>query len=94
MGLVNDNYATLEKYYSHEIVPILNGRKISLCPNNWMFFDLALARIVSPQDYCKVKLILLEHTHEYFARMGSYYSYDHSMFYSKLEEVFTLFGER
>lgn len=87
MGLVNDNYATLEKYYAHEIVPILNGRKISLCPNNWMFFDLALARIVSPQDYCKVKLILLEHTHEYFARMGSYYSYDHSMFYSKLEEV-------
>ena len=29
MGLVNDNYATLEKYYSHEIVPILSIGKNS-----------------------------------------------------------------
>ena len=85
-GIVSERYATLETAYATEIVPIFDkGKNFNLSGGaDWIFIDLALARIVSPEDYWRLKPIFLE----YIDRMMKAPNYNMRYFYPKLDEIF------
>ena len=85
-GIISERYATLEAAYATEIVPIFDkGKEFQLdCGVDWVFEDLALARIVSPEDYWRLKPIFLE----YIDRMMKLPNYNMRYFYPKLDEIF------
>ena len=58
---VFNNYNSLSKLYDKEIVPILeNDRALPNVGADWVFEYLKLVRIVSPENYEKVKTIILK----------------------------------
>lgn len=84
--MVYNNYATLEKSYESRIIPIFEGnRKLSDTGAAWIFTDLALARIVSPEEgYYRLKPILIKHM-EY---MLDHYELNVADYYPILDKIF------
>ena len=53
-------YTSLQDMYNHEIIPLLEGRKeLPDVGADWVFRNLTLTRIVSPDDYERVKELIL-----------------------------------
>lgn len=55
-------YSTLQGCYDMEIVPVMEGKKsLPSCGADWVFVDLALCKLVSPEIYPEFKKIVLKH---------------------------------
>ncbi len=61
---VFENYGTMAKVFNNYVIPILDGRrKLGVCDDgaNWIFRYLKLCRLVSPENYERLKEILMAH---------------------------------
>lgn len=81
---VFDKYSTLEKCYNNIIIPMLNnGKKLPGIGVEWLFESLTLCKILHPENYDKLKHILLKHAEH----MMTYKEPNMSMYYDKLNEI-------
>ena len=59
-NMVFSTYTSLQDMYNLEIIPILKGKKqLPDIGADWVFRNLTLTRIVSPNDYERVKELIL-----------------------------------
>ncbi len=61
---VFEQYGTLSKFFNNDVLPILDGRrKLGVCDGgaDWIFIYLKLCRLVSPENYERLKEILMAH---------------------------------
>lgn len=67
------SYATMRDMYETEITPLLDGKRaLPDVGNDWVFQYLALSKIVSPEDYPKVKELILSHVHKMAEKQDPY----------------------
>lgn len=79
-----DNYSSLESAYEMEITPILEGaKKLPDGDADYFFENLALCKIVHPENYEKLKDIQLRHAKWLYDRGEP----NMSMYYPKLTEI-------
>lgn len=86
---VFSRFQTLKEVYDYRIGDLLSGNfKRFSHGGDWIFEDLFLARIVSPQNYPKVKETILEQLETIY---NNYYTRsDHvEMYYAKASEIIT-----
>ena len=77
-------YSSLDKMYEKEIVPILSESKtLPSTGVEWLFESLTLCMIVHPENYQKLKDILLKHVNE----MMRYNEPNISLYYPRLSEI-------
>lgn len=82
---VFSKYSSLQDLYEEIIVPILNGSKEM--PNigaDWMFVDLALCKLVAPENYQKFKQLLVHHVDKLYKNSEP----NILLVYDKMEEMF------
>lgn len=84
---VFSRYQTLKDVYDYRIGELLSGNlKRFSHGGDWIFEDLFLARIVSPQDYQDVKHVILERLEAIYGNL--YTRSDHvEMYYNKASEI-------
>ena len=57
-------YDSMESMYKLEVLPLLDGtRKLGVCDQgtDWIFADLRLCQLVAPENYSKLKDVLMKH---------------------------------
>ena len=63
-SIVFSAYTSLKDMYNLEIIPLLEGKKqLPDIGADWVFRNLTLTRIVSPNDYERVKELILAQVH-------------------------------
>ncbi|MDE6343061.1 MAG: hypothetical protein K2K93_12175, partial [Muribaculaceae bacterium] len=83
---VFEGYSSLEDMYQREIVPMLNGeRELPQGGMDWYFESLALCKIVAPENYPRLKEILLQHAEYRMQRKEP----NMEMYYPRLDEILT-----
>lgn len=81
-------YSTMEKMYSNEILPLLNGEKqFRNNGSDWMFHYLKLIWIVDRKNYYNLKDMLLKHI-EFLMFGRTFKEPAASRYYDKLNEIF------
>lgn len=82
--IVANRYATLEDFYNNEISPIMNGEKdLIIHGADWIFRDLTLCHLVSPENYPCFKSKILNHIEV----MHRFNEPNIERYYEKLDEI-------
>ena len=86
---VFSSFQTLKEVYDYRIGDLLSGNlKRFSHGGDWIFEDLYLARIVSPQSYPKVKQVILEQLEAIYNNIFTRSS-DVELYYAKASEIIT-----
>jgi hypothetical protein len=81
---VFSTYSSLEKLYANVIEPIFNKNAQLLDVGaDWIFFDLALCKLIQPEKYDQLKQILVEHM-KFLYKRGEPNVLD---YYDQLEDI-------